>query len=50
LLAFQTLDDIVEAVRAINAAHSRATYEITAEHFEATKVVASLLDRAGIFI
>jgi hypothetical protein len=51
LLAFQTLDDIVEAVRAINAdypAHSRAAYEIAAEHFEATKVVASLLDRAGI--
>jgi hypothetical protein len=51
LLAFQTLDDIVEAVRAINAdypAHSRAAYEIAAEHFEATKVVASLLDRAGV--
>jgi hypothetical protein len=51
LLAFTTLEQIVEAVRAINAdysAHSRAAFEIAAEHFEATKVVASLLERAGI--
>jgi len=51
LFAFRTLDEIAEAVRAINAdyaAHSRAAFEIAAEHFEATKVVASILDRAGV--
>jgi hypothetical protein len=51
LFAFRTLEEIAEAVRAINAdygAHCRAAYEIAAEYFEATKVVASLLDRAGV--
>jgi len=51
LYAFRTLDEIPEAVRAINAdypAHCRAAYEIAAEYFEATKVLASLLDRAGV--
>ena len=51
LFAFRTVDEIVEHVRAINAdykAHSRAAFEIAAEHFEATKVLASLLDRAGV--
>jgi hypothetical protein len=51
LLAFETLDDIAEAVRSINldyAAHCKAAYEIAAEVFEATKVLSSLLDRAGI--
>ena len=51
LFAFTTLEDIAEAVRAINAdyaAHCRAAYEIAAEYFEATKVLASLLDRIGI--
>ena len=51
LLAFTTLDEIAEHVRAINAdypAHCRAAHEIAAEHFEATKVLASLLERAGI--
>lgn len=51
LLAFRTLDDIAEAVHAVNsdyAAHCRAAYEIAAEHFEATKVVASILERAGV--
>ena len=51
LFAFRTLDDIAEAVRAINAdypAHCRAAYEIAAEHFEATKVLESLLERAGV--
>jgi hypothetical protein len=51
LLAFTTLDQIAEAVRLISAdyaAHSRAAFEIAAEHFEATKVVASLLARAGV--
>jgi hypothetical protein len=51
LFAFTTQEEIAEAVRAINAdytAHSRAAFEIAAEHFEATKVLASLLDRAGV--
>ena len=51
LFAFRTLDEIPEAVRAINAdypAHCRAAYEVAAEYFEATKVLASLLDRAGV--
>ena len=51
LFAFRTLDEIAEAVRAINAdypAQCRAAYEVAAEYFEATKVLASLLDRAGV--
>ena len=51
LFAFRTLDEIPEAVRAINAdypTHCRAAYEVAAEYFEATKVLASLLDRAGV--
>jgi hypothetical protein len=51
LYAFETIAQIAEAVRAINAdraLHERAAYEIAAEHFEATKVLKSLLDRAGI--
>ncbi len=51
LFAFQNLDEIAEAVRAINAdyaLHSRAAFDIAAEHFEATKVLASLIDRAGV--
>ena len=51
LLAFTTLEEIVEAVRAINAdypAHSRAAYEVAVEYFEAEKVVGSLLERAGV--
>jgi hypothetical protein len=51
LFAFSTLEEIAEAVKEINAdytAHSRAAYEIAHEYFEAEKVLASLLDRAGI--
>jgi hypothetical protein len=51
LFAFQTLDEIAEAVREINAdykAHCRAAFEIAAEFFEAEKVLALLLERAGI--
>jgi len=51
LFAFRTLDEVPEAVRAINAdypAHCRAAYEVAAEYFEATKVLASLLARAGV--
>jgi hypothetical protein len=51
LLTFRTLGEIVEAVKMVNAdyaAHSRAAREIAGELFEAEKVLASLLDRAGI--
>jgi hypothetical protein len=51
LFAFRTLEEIVEAARAIRAdyaVHSQAAYEIAAEHFEATKVIARLLEQAGI--
>lgn len=51
LLAFETLEDISAAVESINSdydAHCRAAFEIAAEYFEATKVVQSLLERAGI--
>lgn len=51
LLSFRSVDEVADAVRAVNsdyAAHSRAAFEIAAEHFESTKVVASILDRAGV--
>jgi hypothetical protein len=51
LLAFETLDDIAEAVKSINgdyAGHCKAAYEIAAEVFEATKVLDDLLKRAGV--
>ena len=35
------------AIRADYAKHSRAAYEIALEFFEAEKVLASLLERAG---
>jgi len=51
LFAFRTMEEVAEAVRAINAdyaAHSRAAAELAAEVFEATKVVGSILERAGV--
>jgi len=51
LIAFQSLGEIAEAVRMINADYSRhslAAREIAREFFEAEKVLHSLLDRAGI--
>jgi hypothetical protein len=51
LFAYETLDEIVEAVREINVdykTHCRAAFEIAAEFFEAQKVLASLLERTGI--
>lgn len=51
VIAFRTLEEILEAAKAIRAdyaMHSRAAHEIAAEHFEATKVVGRLLDRAGV--
>ena len=51
LFAFETLDEIAEAVRCINAdypLHSKAAAEIAREHFEAETVLRSLLERAGV--
>lgn len=51
LLAFSTMDEIAEGVREINAdyaRHSRAAFEVAKEVFEAEKVLADLLDRAGV--
>ena len=51
LFAFSSIKEIVDAVKAINAdyaKHSRAAREVACEIFEAEKVLASLLDRAGV--
>jgi len=51
LFAFSSMKEIVDAVKAINAdyaKHSRAAREVAREVFEAEKVLASLLNRAGV--
>ncbi|MDP9291364.1 MAG: hypothetical protein M3O82_03245 [Verrucomicrobiota bacterium] len=51
LFAFESLDEISDAVKMINAdykAHARAASEIAHDYFEAEKVLADLLDRAGV--
>src|SRR6266404_3601767 len=51
LFGFRKLPEIAEAVREINGnyrRHSQAAREIAREFFEAEKVLASLLDRAGL--
>jgi hypothetical protein len=51
LFAFDSLAEVAEAVKTINADyahHSRAAFEIAREFFEAEKVLASLLERAGV--
>ena len=51
LFAFSSIKEIVDAVKAINAdyaRHSRAARYIAREVFEAEKVLASLLGRAGV--
>ncbi len=51
LFAFQSLGEIAEAVREINAdykKHSRAARAVACETFEAEKVCAQILDRVGI--
>jgi hypothetical protein len=51
LLSFRTVDEIVDAVKRINAnytRHSRAAYDLASEFFDAKKVLKSVLDRAGI--
>jgi len=51
LLSFRSPDEIVDAVKIINAnyaKHSRAARALACEFFEAEKVLKSVLDRAGI--
>ena len=51
LLSFRSVDEIVDAVKRINAdyaRHSRAASALAREFFEAEKVLESILDRAGI--
>jgi len=51
LFAFESLGEIAEAVKMINVdyrKHSRAARDLAREVFEAEKVLASLLERAGI--
>lgn len=51
LIGFATIEDVVEAVRRVcadYASHCAAARKIAQEHFEAEKVLKSLLDRAGL--
>ena len=51
LFAFQDLDDVLAAVDAIETdydGHRLAAREIAAEYFDATRVLGSLLQRAGL--
>jgi hypothetical protein len=51
LLPFRSMEEIVEAVAMIRSdysRHSRAAREIAREYFEATTVLRSLLERAGV--
>jgi hypothetical protein len=51
LFAFQTMDDILKAIDEIEsdyAGNCRAAREIAQEHFDAGKVLASLMNRAGL--
>jgi hypothetical protein len=51
LFAFQTMDEVLAAIDAIESdyeAHSSAAREIATAYFDAEKVLASLLDRAGL--
>ena len=51
LLPFRTMEDIVAAAGAIREdypKHAKAAHEIAREYFEAEKVLASLLERAGV--
>jgi hypothetical protein len=51
LFAFQTMDQVLDALDRINTAyavHARAAREIAAEYFAAERVVADMLTRAGL--
>ena len=51
LFSFESIDDVVTAVKAINAdydRHSRVATSIAHEWFDSNKVVGSMLDRIGL--
>jgi hypothetical protein len=51
LFAFRTMDDVLEAIEAVNAdydRHRRAARRVVAEHFRAETVLARLLADAGL--
>ena len=51
LFGFSTMDDVLRSIDQIEtdySGHCRAAQEIAAEYFEATKVVGSLMQRAGL--
>ncbi len=51
LFAFQTMDDILDAINAIESdydGHCRAAREIAAEYFSTERVLGSLMNRAGL--
>jgi hypothetical protein len=51
LFAFETLDDVLTAIDAIEsnyAAHSKAALEIAHEYFAAERVLGSLMERVGL--
>lgn len=51
LFAFETMDEVLAALEAIESdypRHSRAAHEIASEYFDAERVCASLLERAGV--
>jgi hypothetical protein len=51
LFAFENMDDVLAAIDTVESdyqAHSRAAREIATEYFAAEKVLASLLERAGL--
>jgi hypothetical protein len=51
LFGFTSMDDVAEAMRSIradHAAHCRAAREIAREHFDAARVLRSVLERAGL--
>jgi hypothetical protein len=51
LFGFTTIDDVISAVETIESdyqTHSRAAREIAADYFDARKVVAGIMDQAGM--
>jgi hypothetical protein len=51
LFGFQTMEDVLAAVDAIESDYTgncRAAHEIASEYFAAEKVLASLMERAGL--
>jgi len=51
LFAFRTMDHILEAIHEINAdysRHSKAALEVAHEYFAAERVLASMMERAGL--